>query len=1009
MSKFFKILTLGVPSSVRRGTFPNSINTYSVTTQNIELVYPYRGGEKVLADTYNTRPNGGMIGVSIVGIPFYDPASNVVYNGASSSTWTVNAVTTKLFGEDVYGGKPTSTGRYHYTDNRFILNNAWANLPLWNGTYTHQDGHSKIMGFAADGYPIYGPYGYVDPISTSAGVQLMKSGYSVVSNDNRLPNVDLTVGVGGVGRVVTVNTTTGVYPGMKISNVMGTTISEDIYIVSTDNIDRTITLTTSTTLSTGNIIRASFLPGSFIEDWSFTNGSGTTLDFYNGRYCVTPDYPTGTYAYFMPQESGKPAYPYIVGNAFFGDFGTPTATPLSPPTWVTPAGFIVTATETLLISRTVSASGSGISYNVISGELPSGMAINTSTGVISGRPSYVYQTTKSEFVVRAKNNYGVADRSFYIDVRGATPPTIITRGGDLSIGPSGEYYIVNNQYVDFQFQATADVLPVGKSLVYYIADGDGKLPPGLTLSKDGRLYGQVLDTLSLEYRAGNDGKYDKESFDTSPYEHLSLQAYGVGPRYVNKTYRFYVSIANGSGVNKGSFQINVCDPTYFISTPNTYPIAPQWMTASNLGSIRSNSKHIIKLETHDCDPKPGTITYDWFNVNLNNTAVLPPNLTLDTATGIISGYLQYTPAFSKKYTFKIRVTKIDEQTGAGTYRDRTFELTILGSIISRMTFVTTSTVGTLFQGEQSELAIKAVHTDPKLKITYSLTTGTLPPGISLATDGSIQGKLSYVSTSTSIQTYSFTVKAKDSNLDSEIINTFKIVTLPYAGLEYTKISLQPLLSQEDRDYFNAFISDTYVFDQGHLYRPYDPAFGVQKTIELILEHGIKRLNIRDYANVLGRYFSRRKLYFGDIKSAFANDENGNKLYEVVYVEIIDNLVNSEGVPVNEVVENGDNPIYPNSIDNMRGALEQIAQTDEFLLPKFMRTVQDGSGVPLGRILCMPLAYCLLGTSSIIMNKIKTYGIEFNRINFDIDRLIIFGTADDSNDKYLLFPIRKVLQ
>ena len=55
--------------------------------------------------------------------------------------------------------------------------------------------------------------------------------------------------------------------------------------------------------------------GSFVEDYQYNPGSGD-LDQSNGRYCVTPDYPNGTYAYFMPQDaSNVPQYPYIVGTA----------------------------------------------------------------------------------------------------------------------------------------------------------------------------------------------------------------------------------------------------------------------------------------------------------------------------------------------------------------------------------------------------------------------------------------------------------------------------------------------------------------------------------------------------------------------------------------------------------------------------------------------------------------------------------------------------------------------
>jgi hypothetical protein len=55
--------------------------------------------------------------------------------------------------------------------------------------------------------------------------------------------------------------------------------------------------------------------GFFIKDYRY-NASGD-LDQYNGRFCKTPEYPYGTYAYFATMSvEGVPEYPYIIGNFF---------------------------------------------------------------------------------------------------------------------------------------------------------------------------------------------------------------------------------------------------------------------------------------------------------------------------------------------------------------------------------------------------------------------------------------------------------------------------------------------------------------------------------------------------------------------------------------------------------------------------------------------------------------------------------------------------------------------
>jgi hypothetical protein len=68
--------------------------------------------------------------------------------------------------------------------------------------------------------------------------------------------------------------------------------------------------------------------GSFIEDYYYRGdvaGRGTwgidwDLDRYNCRRCKTPEFPNGTYAYFVTLESDlkTPAFPYILGGQYFG-------------------------------------------------------------------------------------------------------------------------------------------------------------------------------------------------------------------------------------------------------------------------------------------------------------------------------------------------------------------------------------------------------------------------------------------------------------------------------------------------------------------------------------------------------------------------------------------------------------------------------------------------------------------------------------------------------------------
>jgi len=119
--------------------------------------------------------------------------------------------------------------------------------------------HSPIIGWAYDGNPIYGPYGYSTP--TGGSIKALSSGYKLVTKTNRPPV-------------------------------------------------------------------ANFPQGFFNEDYEFYADQGD-LDEHNGRFCITPDYPNGVYAYFStinsstPDTDGpfkaykRPTFPYFIGNSFY--------------------------------------------------------------------------------------------------------------------------------------------------------------------------------------------------------------------------------------------------------------------------------------------------------------------------------------------------------------------------------------------------------------------------------------------------------------------------------------------------------------------------------------------------------------------------------------------------------------------------------------------------------------------------------------------------------------------
>lgn len=234
-----------------------------------------------------TTPGLGQIGVFINGVPVYNYADAMSYN--NQGIWHQNAVVFEHSGMDCAKGHPAPvfsgppgpgsqiTGAsYHHHQSPAIFTTATQPLTNVCGTYPSlglytmdSTVHSPLLGFAFDGFPIYGAYGFSD-----------------------------TAGQGTIRRI------------------------QSSYRLRTMT-DRS-TLPDGTVLSTaqqGPSIAAVAL-GSYKEDFEYVPGLGD-LDEHNGRFAVTPEFPNGTYAYYTTVDSDRnSAYPYVIGDTYFGVVAT---------------------------------------------------------------------------------------------------------------------------------------------------------------------------------------------------------------------------------------------------------------------------------------------------------------------------------------------------------------------------------------------------------------------------------------------------------------------------------------------------------------------------------------------------------------------------------------------------------------------------------------------------------------------------------------------------------------
>lgn len=373
-------------------------------------------------------------------------------------------------------------------------------------------------------------------------------------------------------------------------------------------------------------------------------------------------------------------------------------------------------------------------------------------------------------------------------------------------------------------------------------------------------------------------------------------------------------------------------------------------------------------------------------------------------------------------------TVVDPSLQCWTYLGETvasnqiYLLNVIGQVPSTINFISSSSLGTLGTGEISEIYVKAENTNTNYAIQYEIVQGKLPPGLQLNLDGTISGKITttgqtyfdFTSTTTTSLTideglttidrnWYFTIRASDVYRVSSVEKEFYISVFKDTPTDYTRIYVRPFLSTKQRMAYKDFVTNPVIFDPVLIYRPNDPEFGIQQQIRMMLETGIEQTNLNDYAQAMKDYFYRKKFYFGEVKSIVAQDSNGNNVYEIIYVDIVDNQMNGTN-----------SPTYAVSVKNMQKSLEEITLdsnntilVNERLQPRFMTTLDPDTGVPLGFIKAVPICYTIPGGSTKILsrlaNALSTGAWDFKQINFDTDRIVIETTQETGQTGWLLYP------
>jgi hypothetical protein len=258
--------------------------------------------------TTKTENGGGQIGIFVDGVAMFNSWDAYTWDTTNSTDeqnitgyWNRDAFVNEGVTFDPGYAHQQNSGVYHYHADplglRYLLGDH-VDYDAMTKTFSEDTNtptkHSPILAWTADGFPLYGPYGYSNPTNANSGIRRMISGY--VTRNGEYGTSNLTAN----GRTTIPQWAVRLYD--VGSNQPGPNVSSSYplgrYMEDNDYLGDDINTNTGT---------------------NYQQGVDFDLDQYNGRWCYTPEFPQGTYAYFVAINSnGTPIFPYDIGRGYYG-------------------------------------------------------------------------------------------------------------------------------------------------------------------------------------------------------------------------------------------------------------------------------------------------------------------------------------------------------------------------------------------------------------------------------------------------------------------------------------------------------------------------------------------------------------------------------------------------------------------------------------------------------------------------------------------------------------------
>jgi hypothetical protein len=297
------VRSTGLGSHVMGPWYLNTAHTQAFPQYPINTKILYRIPRTPAIPTTKSKNNGGAIGYFVDGVAMFNSWDAFYWNAATSSEsgggnggyWNRDAYVNEGPSFDPANAHQPQDGTYHYHANpnalRYLLGDHVdfnSSTKAYTESTTTPTTHSPILGWVADGYPIYGPYGYSSASNSASGIRRMISGYVLRNGQSNTANLTVT------GR------TTIPQWAVRLFSVSASQSGPNV----------------STSYPLGRYME----DNDYLGDLGYTKGVDFDLDEYNGRWCVTPEFPNGTYAYFVSiSTNGTPTFPYNIGRGYYGN------------------------------------------------------------------------------------------------------------------------------------------------------------------------------------------------------------------------------------------------------------------------------------------------------------------------------------------------------------------------------------------------------------------------------------------------------------------------------------------------------------------------------------------------------------------------------------------------------------------------------------------------------------------------------------------------------------------